>query len=143
MALEAAAADEPEVVEPFTLAVAPESGDGVRLTLVPSIRDIVAERDRGTPVAAIAARFHETVAALLADAATRMCAQHHVEAVALSGGCFANRRLLARTVARLEAAGRRVCYHRHVPCGDGGLALGQALVAAWRTAGAYNPGGPR
>ena len=52
--------------------------------------------------------------------------------VALSGGVFQNRVLLEEVVARLESGGRHVLCPRQVPANDGGLALGQAVVAAAR-----------
>jgi hydrogenase maturation protein HypF len=54
-----------------------------------------------------------------------------VETVALSGGCFQNRLLLELAVPRLEAEGFRVLLHRQVPCNDGGVALGQAVLAGF------------
>jgi len=55
-----------------------------------------------------------------------------IDTVALSGGCFQNARLFEETARRLEAAGLAVLSHRAVPANDGGLALGQAAVAAAR-----------
>jgi len=52
--------------------------------------------------------------------------------VALTGGCFQNRILTERTVAALEVAGFRPCWHQRVPPNDGGLALGQIAAAAWQ-----------
>jgi hydrogenase maturation protein HypF len=74
----------------------------------------------------IAARFHETLAAAIAAVA------RHLEepCVALTGGCFQNRRLLEGAAARLRAAGHRVLIHRQVSPNDGGVSLGQAAVAA-------------
>jgi hydrogenase maturation protein HypF len=134
MALELAAATEPPAVEPFAFDIADTSA-GLQLSLLPTIRDIVVARRRGDRIASIAARFHETVAQMLAAAAGQACDKRGVTKVAVSGGCFANRRLLTRLVDLLEADGRQVLYHRQIPPGDGGLALGQAFVAAWRLTG--------
>lgn len=133
MSLEAAAAQVPEALEPLPHHVSATERT-VHLSLFPALRAIVAGRGRGEPVATLAARFHDTLIAGLADAAGRVCRQRRIEKVALSGGCFANRRLLTGLTARLEAQGLRVLYHRQVPAGDGGLALGQSWVAAWRAA---------
>jgi hydrogenase maturation protein HypF len=53
--------------------------------------------------------------------------------VALSGGCFQNKILFEETSRRLEADGFSVLSHARVPANDGGLALGQATIAAARS----------
>ena len=85
--------------------------------------------------ASIPAGEEESVARALADAAIIASETTGTKTVALSGGCFANRRLLARLVELLESAGIRVLYNRRVPSGDGGLSLGQAFVTAWKAVG--------
>jgi hydrogenase maturation protein HypF len=92
-----------------------------------------------TPVGVMAARFHRG----LADSITRMVVQLAADPgaaapalraprVVLSGGVFQNRILFERVVAGLEARGFEVLTHSEVPPNDGGLALGQAAIAAAR-----------
>ena len=82
----------------------------------------------GEPPAVAAARFHETMAAMMTAAAQRT----GLPEICLSGGCFQNRRLLAAAVRRLAAAGFRVWRHREIPPNDAGICLGQLAVAAAR-----------
>ena len=82
------------------------------------------------PLAQIARRFHLGVATGLCAAATTLQQQHHFHTVALSGGVCQNRVLMEFLCGQLRAAGFQVLQHRQVPSNDGGLSLGQALVAA-------------
>lgn len=84
------------------------------------------DRDPG----AGAALFHLTLARVLADAAIAAAHATDVRSVALGGGCFFNRLLTQRLSAALTAAGLQVRLPHSVDCGDAGLALGQAWVAA-------------
>ena len=87
---------------------------------------------RGTPPAVIAARFHKGLA-IAVVAMTRALAQRACfDTVALSGGCFQNAVLFEQTERRLRDAGFTVLTHSMVPANDGGLALGQAAIAAAR-----------
>ncbi len=108
---------------------------GLRFSVAPALAELARRRLAGAPVATLAAALHETVAAALYGAVGAAVGATGVRTVALSGGCFANRRLLGRLVMMLRAAGLRVLYNRAVPAGDGGVALGQAYVAAWQAAG--------
>jgi hydrogenase maturation protein HypF len=94
---------------------------------------VIEERTGGVPAPLIAARFHHGVAALIEAGCLLLRDQHGLGAVALSGGVFQNTFLLHAAVARLEARGFRVLLHARVPCNDGGISLGQAVVAASRS----------
>ena len=125
MALEAAAGAGPAEPYPFAL---DRSADPPQLDLRPAVRALVAELLGGASPARLAARFHET----LADGAAALVEEAAARAgrlpVVLTGGVFQNRRLAEGVRARL--AGRSEVYsHSSVPPGDGGIALGQALVA--------------
>ena len=95
---------------------------------------VIEDRTGGVPAPVIAARFHHGVAALIEAGCVLMRERYDLGTVALSGGVFQNLLLLNATVARLEAGGFRVLLHSRVPCNDGGISLGQALVAASRAA---------
>ena len=94
--------------------------------------EMVADLSAGLDVGIIAARFHNTVAAFLLESARRAREATGLNVVALSGGCFANRYLLARLKTLLRADGFEVLLHRTTPVNDGCVALGQAVVAAAR-----------
>jgi len=102
--------------------------------LRPLLDAVLAERDAGVPTPRIAARFHAAMVAIVVALARHARARSGLTSVALSGGCFQNRLLLDGGVAALAADGFRVLVHHQVPANDGGLALGQAVVAAARRA---------
>jgi len=77
----------------------------------------------------IAARFHNTVAGMIVKLCQSISTETGLTGVALSGGVFQNRLLTAKAVDGLTAAGFRVFTHRQVPCNDGGISLGQAVIA--------------
>ena len=83
----------------------------------------------------IAWRFHLTVAQIIVDTCEYLRTQTGLGCVALSGGCFQNRLLLSLALPRLQESGFDVLTHRQVPCNDGGIALGQAVVAHYQVKG--------
>jgi hydrogenase maturation protein HypF len=85
---------------------------------------------RGCPQSLIGMRFHNTIAAMAAEVCLNIQGATGLNSVALSGGCFQNRLLFKKVSERLKAAGFTVLSHRQVPCNDGGISLGQAVVAA-------------
>jgi hydrogenase maturation protein HypF len=101
---------------------------GLRSLLAAILRDC----DRGVAGAVVARRFHRTMAAIVRALARHARALSGLGIVALSGGCFQNQLLLDDSLALLAADGFDVLVHAQVPANDGGLALGQAVVAAAR-----------
>jgi hydrogenase maturation protein HypF len=96
------------------------------------VRAVVADRAAGASPAAIAARFHNGMAAAILAVCRQLRDQTGLGVVALSGGVFQNLLLTGRAVTSLEQAGFRVLTHSRVPCNDGGISLGQAVVAGAR-----------
>ena len=93
---------------------------------------LLADQRDGLPVGRIAARFHNGVARMTADTCCALRESHGLNEVVLSGGVWQNMTLLRRTLALLASDRFTVYTHRLVPPNDGGLALGQAAVAAVR-----------
>jgi hydrogenase maturation protein HypF len=97
----------------------------------PMARAILADRTAGVPAGKISARFHNTLAGLAVSVAERQGDRQ----VVLTGGCFQNAPLAARVHRRLLEGGFEVYIHHQVPPGDGGIALGQLMVAGRRVRG--------
>jgi hydrogenase maturation protein HypF len=93
---------------------------------------LISDLTAGVRAPVIAARFHHGVAAAIEAGCVLLRERHGLDTVALSGGVFQNMLLLHVTAARLEARGFRVLTHSRVPCNDGGISLGQAVIAAAR-----------
>jgi hydrogenase maturation protein HypF len=95
---------------------------------IPLVRGIVTDLRHGVGAHIIAARFHNSLVNGIVGVALRAGQSR----VALSGGCFQNRRLTERAASGLREAGFEVLLHRQVPPNDGGISLGQIAVAAAR-----------
>jgi hydrogenase maturation protein HypF len=114
------------------LATSAWPGEPLRLDVRPMVRELVARTRAGENSGPLARVFHDSVSAMLIEAARRVAERTGLDRVVLSGGCFANRLVLEAVSNGLASAGLAVFAHEHVPTGDGGIALGQAVVAAER-----------
>jgi hydrogenase maturation protein HypF len=97
----------------------------LRPTVVTIARDLVA----GLGIAEISARFHNTLSAAIVEVCCRLRKSDGLNRVCLSGGVFENHFLLGRTVAELQRSNFGVFLHAMVPANDGGISLGQAVIA--------------
>lgn len=134
MELEGLVDPEEEESYPFTL---DDRGDGPWvIDPRPMLQAVVADVRAGLPAGRIAARFHNGVAQAIALVCERARSVYGVDQAVLSGGVFQNVTLLGKVLRRLVGAGLTVWTHHRVPPNDGGLALGQAAVAAarWQSA---------
>ncbi|MEV0489913.1 carbamoyltransferase HypF [Streptomyces atratus] len=109
-----------------------DAGDGQPLIMDPSpvLAAVVDEVRAGTAPTLVAARFHAAVADLVFQVCVAAREQHGLHEVALTGGVFANALLSSLCARTLSENGFTVLRHREVPPNDGGLALGQLMVAA-------------
>ena len=96
----------------------------------PAIEALAADADAGVAASAISARFHAAVAQATVAVCARLASAHGTDRVVLSGGVFQNRRLLESVWAGLERAALHVLVPERLPINDGGIAYGQAAVAA-------------
>jgi hydrogenase maturation protein HypF len=95
---------------------------------------ILADLTLGLEPEVIATRFHNTVIRMVTEAVIRTAAETGLKKVVLSGGTFQNPYLCINLKKMLRQAGFTVYEHRQVPTNDGGISLGQAMVAYWRWA---------
>ena len=99
------------------------------IRLKPMIEGILRDLEKGTVHSVISSKFHNTLVKIGVAICRRIKRQGGPKKVALTGGVFQNRLLSERMRASLEKAGFAVLLHRRVPCNDGGLSLGQAVIA--------------
>lgn len=97
----------------------------LRQTIATIVRDLASHRS----IAEISASFHNTLSAAIVEVCCRIRKSEALDRVCLSGGVFQNHRLLSRTVAQLRSSGFGVFLHAMVPANDGGISLGQAVIA--------------
>ncbi len=90
---------------------------------------IIEDLEQGISSGRISVRFHNTIAKMTGEMCRLIADETGINQVALSGGVFQNRLLLRKTIKLLENSGFQVFTHRQVPCNDGGISLGQAVVA--------------
>jgi hydrogenase maturation protein HypF len=123
--LEMSAAAGVEEQYPFEIS----DGEAWQIDMRPAIKSIVRDVLAARPVGFIAAVFHNTVAAIVVEVCRRLRSEEGLDRVCLSGGTFQNLYLLERSVAGLRSSGFEVFLHARVPPNDGGISLGQALIA--------------
>ncbi len=117
-------------VEPYPFRLDREEEGAARLNPAPMWRALLEDLLKGRSREEMAAAFHRGLAQSIAVTADTLCREANVGTVALSGGVFQNRILFEAVVAGLESRGLQVLTHRRVPGNDGGIALGQAVIAA-------------
>lgn len=123
--------------EPYSWEIVPAGDDRWLLSVTPLIRDIVADVLSGKDVSSISRNFHVTVVDILYDVIKKAVALSGIRQVALSGGVFQNALLFEALIAKLERHGYTVLAHEQVPCNDGGISLGQAVIGREYLKGRY------
>jgi hydrogenase maturation protein HypF len=110
--------------------------DGDQIDVAPVLAALIDDVAHGEDIGPMAAGFHLAVARMMGDVADLIRARTGLGTVALSGGVFQNSLLVRLARGELASRNLMVLTHRFVPPNDGGLALGQAVVAARRSAAA-------
>jgi hydrogenase maturation protein HypF len=96
----------------------------------PMLTQVARDISSGRSPGAVSRAFHDSVALMIESVCRKLRERNGVERVCLSGGTFQNVTLLKTSTDLLRANGFRVFLHSRVPPNDGGLSLGQAVIAA-------------
>ncbi len=96
---------------------------------VPMLRDIVTDYLNNCPLPTISAKFHNGIANMVASICSEIRIQYGISDVVLSGGVWQNHTLLSKTLTCLEQNKFHPIIHQKLPPNDGGLSLGQAIIA--------------
>ncbi|MBA7540281.1 hypothetical protein ES705_32576 [subsurface metagenome] len=124
--------DEVDETDSYPISIVEQNG----LSLV-KLQDlfsaVISDLQSGTNKAKISIRFHNTIARIISQLCQIISDKAGITQVVLSGGVFQNRLLLRKTVSQLETSGFSVFTHQQVPCNDGGISLGQAVIAKFHS----------
>jgi hydrogenase maturation protein HypF len=101
----------------------------MQIDLKPLIESLVEDSIHGLKTSAISLKFHVTLASIIRDVANIMRRENEINTVVLSGGVFQNRLLLQFAIKFLEHERFTVRFHKRIPTNDGGISLGQAVIA--------------
>ena len=126
--LEMLAYDEADETDCYPFSITEQDGLSV-LKLRDLFSAIIQDLQNGTTQTRIAKRFHNTVARMIVELCQKILDKTGITRVVLSGGVFQNRLLLRKAVSLLEASDFEVFTQRQVPCNDGGISLGQVVIA--------------
>ncbi|MGE5416411.1 MAG: carbamoyltransferase HypF [Acidobacteriota bacterium] len=114
---------------PYGYAVEKDN-DLLLMNVFPAWEEMITDLDKGIDVPVIAGRFHMTLVEMMADTLCSLRDDTGINKVVLSGGVFHNQILLLELMQRLSDKGFEVFQHKLVPPGDGGISLGQAVIAS-------------
>ena len=130
-AIELEMAADPEVQEEYPFKIQ-ETQRPMIVDLMETVKGIVQDLGSGCPPSFISGKFHRTVARLVVETCRRIRVENALDRVVLSGGVFQNVLLLDQVFHGLSQAGFEVYTHHLVPTNDGGISLGQAVIAHMR-----------
>lgn len=123
--------DEAVACQPYPFGLS-EAGGLLQIDARPLFRAIVEDLLRGATAGEISQRFHDGLVATLAAIARILRKRTSLNTICLSGGTFQNACLANGLEHQLLSDGFEVYTHSQVPAGDGGISLGQTVVAARR-----------
>ena len=129
-AIEFEAIADPNETKAYEFSISHDPSGLILISPEPVIHAVIMDVLLNIPPANISTRFHNGVANMVLQVCKSLRIIHDVDQVALSGGVWQNMTLLAKTYELLITAGFRVSIHRQVPANDGGICLGQAVIAA-------------
>ncbi len=99
---------------------------------LPAIQQICADLSHGVATGIISARFHNTVVEATFQEVKKISRETGIKKIVLSGGTFQNKYLFESLETKLRRNNFVTFSHEKIPCNDGGLALGQLVIAACR-----------
>jgi hydrogenase maturation protein HypF len=124
-AIELEAVLDPNETGAYEFEIAPSREIEIKKLLTQVVRDI----HENVPVGKISAHFHNGLRNMISKMCDSIRKESGIKTVALSGGVWQNQTLLTCTIKALTNEGFQVLWHHHVPTNDGGIALGQTMIA--------------